>query len=74
MCRWVFFDQGQKMAVNCNGMYASFSVTVLTIDSNTAYSADICTLLEEGRVQCYEHLIHTADWKHICTASLAVCV
>lgn len=56
-------------AVNYSGMYAFFSVTVLTIDSNTAYSADVCTLLEEGRVQCYEHSICTADLKHICTAS-----
>jgi len=61
-------------AINGSGMYASFSITILTIDSNTAYSAVVCTLLEEGRVQCYEHLICIADMKHISTVSLAVCV
>jgi hypothetical protein len=39
-------------AINGSGIYASFSITILTIDSNTAYSADDCTLLEEGHVQC----------------------
>jgi hypothetical protein len=53
-------------AINGSGMYASFSITIL-------HSADVCTLLE-GRVQCYEHLICVADLKHVCTASLAVCV
>jgi len=61
-------------AINGSGIYASFSITVLTVDSNTVYSADACTLLEEGRVQCYEHLICIASLKHICTASIAVCV
>jgi hypothetical protein len=40
-------------AINGSGMYSSCSITVLTVDSNTVYSADACTLLEEGRVQCY---------------------
>jgi hypothetical protein len=61
-------------SINDSGTYASFSITVLTIDSNTAYSADVCTLLEEGHVRCYEHVICVADMKHICIASLAVCV
>jgi hypothetical protein len=61
-------------AINGTGMCASFSITILTIDSNTAYSADVCTLPEGGCVQCYEHLICVADLKHICTPSLAVCV
>ena len=61
-------------AINGSGMYASFSIAVLTTDSNSAYSADVCTLLEEGCVQCYERLICVADLKHVCTASLAVCV
>lgn len=58
-------------AINGSGMYDSFSITVLTIDSKTA---DVCTLLEQGHVQCYKHLICVSDTKHICTASLAVCV
>jgi hypothetical protein len=71
VCPWVCFDQGQKLAtINGSGMYASFNITVLIIDSNTAYSADVCTLLEVVRVQCYEHVICVAVLKHIGTASL----
>jgi hypothetical protein len=52
-------------ALNGSGMYASFSITVLIIDNSTAYSAYVCTLLEVGCVQCYEHVICVVVLKHL---------
>jgi hypothetical protein len=65
------FGQGQKMAPrNGSGTFASASITFMTIDSNTAYVADVCKLLEVGCVPCYRHLVCNVDSRHICTPSV----